>query len=212
MIFIGSESVCLCLFARHSPAFICGPPHCDELLSVVPRWHLSCFCEGQQASFGGEGDQRDPVSIHLTLDTAHPQQLLLIHQWVNLLGRKQIFFFSYTPLWTRSRSKTAIFRLLKSGLHQSSGAKHLLKHSLRFVKPVFYLWKCRKGTCHFAFFFFFNLFYLGPFSCLLYFGIFTNRIKFHKSNSQTNIMCYPKCLRGFRAKMIMIMINNNIFP
>lgn len=69
------------------PAFICGPPQCNELFSHIAGRHLSGLCEGQQASFGGEGDQRDPVSVHLTLDSAHPQQLLLINQWVNLNGR-----------------------------------------------------------------------------------------------------------------------------
>lgn len=164
----------MCLFAHHSLAFICGPPHRDELLSLVPEWPLSCFCEGQQASVGGEGNQRDPVSVHLTLDTAHPQQLLLVHQRVDLLGRRQnlqiiyvfiYLFFAYTPLWTRSRSKTAIRRLLRSGLHQSTGAKHLLKHSLRFVKPV----KMQKRHISFFLnFLFLHLFYPGPFSCLLY--------------------------------------------
>lgn len=70
-------------------AFISWTPHRDELLSCVPGWALSCFCKGQQASFGGESDQRDPVSVHRALHAAHPQQLLLVHQRVNLWGRRR---------------------------------------------------------------------------------------------------------------------------
>lgn len=66
------------------PAFVCGPPHCEELCSHVAGRCLPALSESQQASPGGESEQRDPVGVHLPLGSAHPQQLLLIQERVNL--------------------------------------------------------------------------------------------------------------------------------
>lgn len=69
------------------PAFVCGPPQRDELRSHIAGGRLPAFCESQQASLGGEGEQRDPVGVYLPLGSTHPQQLLLVQQRVDL-GRR----------------------------------------------------------------------------------------------------------------------------
>lgn len=82
-------TVCLCSWTVVVVlAFVRRPPHCDELCSQVTWRRLPGLWESQQASLLGEGEQGDPVGVHRPLDSAHPQQLLLIEQRVGL-NRKE---------------------------------------------------------------------------------------------------------------------------
>lgn len=80
--------VCVLQDCLGVPTFVSGPPHCNELCSHIIGWWFSGLSESQQASLWGKGEQRDPVGIYLPLGPTHPQQLLLIHQRVDLIRRE----------------------------------------------------------------------------------------------------------------------------
>lgn len=95
------------------PAFVCRSPHCDELRSHIAGCGFSGLSESQQASLRSEGEQRDPVGVHVPLGSAHPQQLLLIHQGVDLnsshnKNEKQILLNRWTDKLFRKRAECTL--------------------------------------------------------------------------------------------------------
>ena len=65
------------------------------------------------------------------------------------LNPEFLFEFSLSRQhYSRSTSNTTILRPVKPGLDYHGHSRESIKHSFWFVKPLFYLWKCKKGRFH----------------------------------------------------------------